>query len=92
MEGVEFVKKWLVERGFEKYCGAFEGKSQYKYKRNRASCFILAVDHVVATIILAHELSLNFSVREIVNMFCQKYLIISSKDTIKAAMKIMRAA
>ena len=56
------------------------------------ACFILAVDHVVATIILAHELSLNFSVREIVNMFCQKYLIISSKDTIKAAMKIMRAA
>ena len=37
MEGVEFVKKWLVERGFKKYCGAFEGKSQYKYhKRNRA--------------------------------------------------------
>ena len=27
------------------------------------ACFILAVDHVVATIILAHELSLNFSVR-----------------------------
>ena len=36
MEGVEFVKKWLVERGLEKYCGAFEGKSQYKYhKHNR---------------------------------------------------------
>ncbi len=28
MEGLEFVKKWLVERGFEKYCGAFEGKCQ----------------------------------------------------------------
>ena len=56
------------------------------------ACFILAVDHVVATINLARELSLNFSVREIVNMFCQKCIIISSKDTIKAAMKIMRTA
>ena len=50
-----------------------------------------AVDHVAATIILAHELSLNFSVREIVNMFCQKCIIISSKDTIKAAMKVIAA-
>ena len=31
MEGIEFVKKWLLERGFEKYCGAFEGKCPSKF-------------------------------------------------------------
>ena len=30
MEGIEFVKKWLGERGFEKYCVVFEGINDNK--------------------------------------------------------------